>query len=184
MLTIADLRSSQDSSAQDPVSPSNDDPNGNDDLLKPNNSGGPSSDASTLTPLTMGVTLSSPTPVISADIIPAFKYDTYFIRDAGDVNFPAPHDADAAWYPRPPPDANDDGWEAVRSQWAGPPGLGEGAAQTAVGLWAALSFARWEVEAKPGDISGRAPVDILLKKDTNTFQTLYLEAPRMAAVAA
>ena len=167
------------------MSPSNGDPNGNADLLKPNNSGGPSSDASTLTPLTMGVTLSSPTPVISADIIPAFKYDTYFIRDAGDVNFPAPHDADTAWYPRPALDTNDDDeWEAVRSQWAGAPVLGEGAAQTAVGLWAALSFARWEVQAKPGDISGRAPVDIMLRKDTHTFQTLYLEAPRMAAVAA
>lgn len=65
----------------------------------------------------MDVTLSSPAPVLAADMILPFNYDTYFIRDVGDSTLSTPDQVDPAWYPRSP-DVTDE-WNAVQKQWAG-----------------------------------------------------------------
>ncbi|KAK3307145.1 uncharacterized protein B0T15DRAFT_432459 [Chaetomium strumarium] len=187
------------SAADDPNDPNNPDPNHNSNLLQPTNtSGDPSSPTATLVPLTMGITLSSPLPRIATDCIPAFAYETFFVRPVGDpVAFPAPKASNAAWYPRALPLAHgtttsttgtststsdvggSDEWEYVRSRWSGTPGLGSGAAEAAVKTWAALSFATgWQVDTRPGDISGKAPEKML---EEGTFQTLFLEAPMVCA---
>jgi len=73
----------------------------------------------------------------------------------------------------------------VRTQWAGTPGLGQGAETQAVDVWSALSFARWAVgdpAVVDGGMMGAAPAAILLVE--GVFEGEFLKAPRLAAVAA
>lgn len=74
---------------------------------------------------------------------------------------------------------------AVRTQWDGTPGLGQGAGEQAVAVWSGLSFAQWAVGDPAhvdGGMRGNAPGEILLVK--GVFEGDFLEAPRLAAVAA
>jgi hypothetical protein len=207
----------------------------------------------------MGLTLSSPAPQLSTDFIPAFDYQTYFIRDAGEgvtFHFPAEtgRSEDEAWDPRGLPGEMGEEWyvtsfftlrfvyscapflraflrgvlmpllscfifcsaplvgrlstprrqpsnkrkrrekwltwmttprEMVRTQWAGTPGLGQGAEAQAVDVWSKLSFAQWAVgdpAVVDGGMTGEAPAAILLVE--GVFEGDFLEAPRLAAVAA
>lgn len=171
-----------DSPDQDPLSPTNSNPNGNQALLHPDNSQGPTSPSATLVPLNTGVTLSSPAPLLSQDLLVPVDCATFFIDDAAKVAFPNPQPAAATWYPRPL--GSGDEWEAVRTTWDATPGLGTGAAEQAVDLWAALSFAGWVVARDPtppppGVITGAPPAALLVD---GVFQTLFIEAPRLVAV--
>ncbi|XXG94183.1 hypothetical protein Hte_000435 [Hypoxylon texense] len=156
--------------ANDPNNPSNTKPNQNGDLLK-------TTDGSVALPMSIQIT--SPVPVLSTDDkLPSFDYKTFFIKDAGDErHFPTTKDAKPTWLP------DQDGenlWERVRSQWNGQPKLGEGATEQAVKLWADLSFTQWHV-GESGDVSWEKPSELL---EAETFDTLFLEAPRMGAATA
>lgn len=75
--------------------------------------------------------------------------------------------------------------EMVRTQWVGTPGLGQGAAAQAVTVWSGLSFAQWAVgdpAVVDGGMTGEAPSEFLLVE--GVFEGDFLEAPRLAAVAA
>lgn len=127
----------------------------------------------------MGLQVSSPLPVLSTDDkLPSFDYKTFFIKDAGEKRrFPSTLDSDPTWLPD---EDEDDLWEKVRTQWDGQPKLGDDATERAVKLWADLSFAKWSV-GEQGDISWEKPSKLL---EPATFDTLFLEAPRMGAAAA
>lgn len=133
--------------------------------------------------LPVAVQISSPTPVLSTDDkLPSFDYRVFFIENVpGSYGFPPIADADPSWYPQQV-GKDQDMWESVRTQWDGTPGLGQGAAEAAVEIWAALSFAQWDTETQtPGVISGKKPKKLLRKP---TFETRFLEAPRLSAVVA
>jgi hypothetical protein len=158
-----------DDSSEDPINPTNKTPNQSPGLLS-------GKDPSVRLP--MGIQISSPSPVLSLnDTLPAFDYKTFFVEDAEKNPFPEILAANPKWYPRPV-DKPEEMWDRVREQWNGPPGLEDGAAK-AVSLWANLSFAKWDL-TKPGMISGAKPGN-LLKKDV--FDSLFLEAPRIAAAS-
>lgn len=167
-----EANASSDDPSQDPNSSSNPDPNQNSTLLD-------GKDPST--PLPMGLTVSSPNPVLSSDIIPAFPYATFFIEDVSEepYQFPALAHSNPDWYPTvEDPDA--DNWEIARLLWSGTPGLGENAAQTAVAIWASLDIFRWDLTTV-GALSGDSPKTLI---DKDVFSTLYLEAPRVGVAAA
>ncbi|KMU74065.1 hypothetical protein CISG_03994 [Coccidioides immitis RMSCC 3703] len=154
----------------DPSSSSNPDPNRLPDLL--------SGDKSTI-PLPMAIQISSPKPVLSSDLIPAFRYKTFFTETVTNVPFPTIPAANPAWYPTPeaPPEKQ---WDTVRTLWSGTPKLGPGAAENAVKLWANLSLTQWDLTSA-GAVTGKAPAKLLVKE---TFETLFLEAPRVGVAAA
>ncbi|EER25091.1 hypothetical protein D8B26_007691 [Coccidioides posadasii str. Silveira] len=154
----------------DPSSSSNSDPNHLPDLL--------SGDKSTI-PLPMAIQISSPKPVLSSDLIPAFQYKTFFTETVSKVPFPTIPAANPAWYPTPeaPPEKQ---WDTVRTLWSGTPKLGPGAAENAVKLWANLSLTQWDLTSV-GAVTGKAPAKLLVKE---TFETLFLEAPRVGVAAA
>jgi hypothetical protein len=156
----------------DPASPSNPNPNYNPNLL---------SGADPAVPLPMGLLISSPNPVLSSDIIPPFPFKTFFTGDVSPEPYPFPAipPADPAWFPEPE-DPKEDEWEKVRGLWNGTPGLGKGAAEMAVQLWAGLSFSQWDL-TPVGSVSGKAPGALLTD---GVFQTLFLEAPRVGVAMA
>ncbi|KAA8652938.1 uncharacterized protein ATNIH1004_001847 [Aspergillus tanneri] len=125
----------------------------------------------------MGITVSSPLPELSVyDKIKAFQYKTFFINEAGGpYPFPRVPTVETLWDPLPE-DRTSKAWENARRKWNGDPGLGKGAAETFVDLWAKLSFAQWNL-TEAGAIRGTKPTSLVDNEDT--FATLFLEAPRM-----
>lgn len=131
---------------------------------------------------TMGITISSPLPVLSdEDRIPPFDYKTFFIEDAEDpTRFPPIKDMTGPWAPQAE-DTSPEAWEKVRKQWDGTPAFGNNAAEEFVKMWSELEYFKWDIEGDNA-LKGQRPKNLL--KDEETFGKLVLEVPRLGVAAA
>lgn len=128
----------------------------------------------------IGITISSPLPVLSKDQIPSFDFRTFFIEDADTPSgFPDVNDMTGPWEPQAE-DNTPEAWENVRKQWNGKPGFGNNAADDFVKLWSELEYFKWDTTGDNA-LTGQKPKNLL--KDEQTFGKLFLEVPRLGVVA-
>lgn len=129
----------------------------------------------------MGITVSSPHPVLSEDQIPPFDYKTFFIEDAAKpFGFSVVNDMTGPWEPQAE-DSTPKAWENVRKQWDSTPGFGENAADDFIKLWSELEYFKWDTTGDNA-LTGQKPKKLL--KDEETFGKLFLEAPRLGVAVA